>query len=58
MGKVKKKTQITEVGNTTKSFWGSNISYDSKLDNVTVAFTSNKLEEANKILSNLELPKI
>ena len=30
---------------------------DTGLDNATITFTSNKLEEANKVLANLELPK-
>lgn len=30
---------------------------DTGLDNANITFTSNKLEEANKVLANLELPK-
>jgi hypothetical protein len=53
MGKVKKRTTIKEI----KDYSDMVVTYDPKLDGVEVIFTSNKLEEANKVIRNLELPK-
>ena len=58
MGKVKTKAQANITVNTNESWWGSGIAYDLKLDNTHLKYNSNKLEEANRIISNLELPKI
>ena len=58
MGKIKNKIKVNkQVANDT-SFWGSNIIYDPKFNEQVVVFTSNKLEEANRVLLNLDLPKI
>lgn len=53
MGKVKSKSVIKKR----KDVDDLGVIYDPKLDNVKITFTSNKLEEANKVLKNIKLPE-
>jgi len=58
MGKVKNKNAISKDFPKVKSWWGSDVVYNPELDNrESIQFLSNTLEQANKILENLEFPK-
>lgn len=59
MGKLKTKIKRTEckVQDDNATWWGSNVKYNSELDYKEVEITSNKIEEANKVVVTLDLPK-
>lgn len=58
MGKVRvKKVSGSQQRDNTDKWWGSEISYNPNLDDAKITFASSKLEEANRLIANLELPK-
>ncbi len=54
MGKVKKRNPIKKSIEFKATY---DVTINEDLDSSKYIFTSNKLEEANKVLRNLELPK-